>query len=336
MKILLIRFSSLGDVILTTPLVRALRAAYPNAELHFATRPAFAPILASNPRLDRVLTLQGSDASALARFAKTLRAQHYDHVLDLHGTLRARALRVLVPGPRWRTYPKASLRRRLMVRFPGWARWKDDVVVPVPERYFGAARALDVRPDGLPPEVFPTDEARAAAERALAGAGVAPDETIVAIAPGARHRTKCWPEERWAELAREIVDRGERPVLLGGPEDAPLARRIADAAPGTVSLAGALDVLASAAVLARARILASGDTGVMHLATATGTPVVALFGPTVRGFGFFPYTDQATILERDLPCRPCSIHGTDACPLGHHECLRGIGVEEVTGPLFTF
>src|SRR5690606_14664413 len=104
MNILLIRFSSLGDVILTTPLVRALRAAYPNAELHFATRPAFAPILASNPRLDRVLTLQGSDASALARFAKTLRAQHYDHVLDLHGTLRARALRVLVPGPRWRTY----------------------------------------------------------------------------------------------------------------------------------------------------------------------------------------------------------------------------------------
>lgn len=331
MKILLIRFSSLGDVVLTTPLVRALRAAYPAATLHFATGPAYAPLLESSPRLDRVLTLPGRDAASLRALARTLRAEHYDHVLDLHGTLRARALRLLVPGPRWSTYSKATLRRRALVRF-GRRRFGGDAR-PVAERYFGAARALAVCPDGAPPEVFVSAEAAARAAAALGSAGVGEDEPMIALAPGARHATKCWPEERWIGTARRVVERGVRPVLVGGPEDAALAGRIAAAAPGAASVAGTLDVLASAAVVERARALVSGDTGLMHLASAVGTPLLALFGPTVREFGFFPYTERAIVLERELPCRPCATHGGASCPLGHHACLRGIGVEEVVGAL---
>lgn len=330
MKLLLIRFSSIGDVILTTPLVRALRAAYPDAVIHFATRPATTPLLEANPRLDRVLTLPGGDTRALLAFARTLRAERYDRVLDLHGTLRARALRVLVPGPRWKGYPKSTLRRRALVWFrPASARDPDRAVVPVPERYFGAAAPLGVRPDGGPPEVFLTPAAEAEADEALRRAGVPDGEPYAALAPGAQHATKRWPEERWLELARRFAARGVRPILVGGPEDAAASARIAAAVPGAASVAGELGLLGSAAVLARARLLVSGDTGVMHLATAVGTPVVALFGPTVRAFGFFPYTDRAAVLERDLPCRPCSTHGGEACPLGHHRCLREITAAEV-------
>lgn len=329
MKLLLIRFSSMGDVVLTTPLVRALRRALPDAEVHFATRRPFDTLLQSNPRLDRVLCLPGGDAAALRDFAATLRRERYDRVLDLHGTLRSRALRLLVPAPRWSGYPKQTLHRWTMVRLH---RRPAGPVVPVAERYFGAARELGVRPDGEPPEVFVTPDAGELATAALAAAGVGvADGPIVALAAGARHATKCWPEEHWIDLARRLARDGLRPVLLGGPEDAAAADRIAAAAPGAASLAGSLDLLASAAVLARARALVSGDTGVMHLAAAVGTPVVALFGPTVRGFGFFPYTDRATILERDLHCRPCSTHGGPACPLGHHRCLRDIRPAEVDG-----
>lgn len=331
MKILLLRFSSMGDVILTTPLVRALRAAYPDAVLHYATRRAFAPLLEADPRLDRVHVLPDGAGGGLRALARALRAERYDHVLDLHGTLRARVLRVLVPRPRWRGYRKHTLRRWALVRLKLGA--SGGAADPVAERYFDAARGLGVRPDGGPPEVFPTAAAHAEAAAALRAAGVAEGEAYVALAPGARHATKRWPVESWIGVAKRLASDGVRPVVVGGPEDAEPARRIVGAAAGAASVAGRLGPLASAAVLARALALASGDTGVMHLATAVGTPVVALFGPTVREFGFFPYGARATVLERALPCRPCSTHGGPACPLGHHACLTGIGVEEVAAAI---
>ena len=325
MKILLIRFSSIGDVILTTPLVRALRATHPDAIVHFATRRACAPLLEGNPNIDRVLTLPEDDDGGLRALARTIRAERYDHVLDLHGTLRARLLRLLVPAPRWRGYRKHTLRRWALTRLK--QNWFGEVV-PVAERYFDAAAALGVRPDGGPPEVFPSAGARAAAAAALREAGLGEGEAYVAIAPGAQHATKRWPESSWAELARRMAEAGLRVVVVGGREDVEAGEGIV-AASGAVSVAGALDLPGSAAVLEGARALASGDTGVMHLATAVGTPVVALFGPTVREFGFFPYSSRATVLERELPCRPCSTHGGPACPLGHHACMREIGVDEV-------
>src|SRR5690606_35857484 len=187
MKILLIRFSSIGDVILTTPLLRALRASYPDAVVHFATRRACAPLLEGNANVDRILTLPEDDEGGLRALARTIRAERYDHILDLHGTLRARLLRLLVPGPRWRGYRKHTLRRWALTRLK--QNWFGSVV-PVPERYFDAAAALGVRPDGGPPEVFPSAEARAAAAAALRAAGIAEGDAYVAIAPGAQHATK--------------------------------------------------------------------------------------------------------------------------------------------------
>jgi heptosyltransferase-2 len=125
------------------------------------------------------------------------------------------------------------------------------------------------------------------------------------------------------ELVRRIGDSGADVAILGGPDDAEAAAGIARAS-GTnaANFAGALGLQETGAVIRRAEALVSGDTGVMHMATGVGTPVVALFGPTVRQFGFFPYRAPSAVVELDLPCRPCSAHGTRRCPLGHHRCLR--------------
>lgn len=318
-RILLVRFGSIGDVLLTTPLVRAIRARHPDAHVAYLTKAAHAPLVSHNPHLSEVLVL--APGEGIARVAARLRAGKFTHRLDLHGNLRSQALRALLPGG-WSGYPKHRLARTVLIRT------KRDVYRdrrPIPERYFDAARALDVRPDGRPPELFLAPDAVAAADARLAAAGIREGTPLAALAPGAAHATKRWPAERWQALARELAAQGMTLLLLGGPGDTAVAEAVAQAAGGrVVDAAGRTGLQETGALLRRASVLVSGDTGVMHMATAVGTPVVALFGPTVRQFGFFPYTERARVVELELGCRPCHAMGSSACPLGHHLCLRGI------------
>ena len=155
----------------------------------------------------------------------------------------------------------------------------------------------------------------------------------MAFAPGAAHATKRWPAERWVELGRRLNSRGFDLALVGGSGDADLAAGIASGLDRAASAAGRLSLQGTAALLASCRGLVSGDTGVMHMAAAVGTPVVAIFGPTVRAFGFFPYAQASAVVERELACRPCTAWGTERCPLGHHHCMVQIPADEVESAL---
>lgn len=328
MNILAIRFSSIGDILLTTPLLRALRARHPDARIVMLTKSAFAPLLTENPRLDAVRTL-GPEESLWA-VARRLRAERFTHVLDLHGSLRSGALRLMVPA-RWSGYEhyRAERRRLLRDRRDTYPR-----EIPVAERYFDAVRELGVAPDGGPPEFFLREEAAEQARRWRREAGIGAERAYVALAPGAAHATKRWPVEYYRSLAAELTGAGNDLVLVGGPEDREIAEQVAAAAGARAAVAaGRFDLQGTGALLRDARALVSGDTGMMHMATGVGTPVVALFGPTVRAFGFFPYQGRAVVLERDLECRPCSAHGGENCPLGHHRCLRDINPPEVRAAL---
>jgi heptosyltransferase-2 len=311
LRILLVRFSSIGDIVLTTPLVRVLRRRHPDAQLIYVTKRAMAPLVTDNPHLSQVIALEPDEP--LARLARRLRAVQPTHGLDLHGSLRSAALRLLVRG-RWSGYAKRKLARTLLVATK-LDLYRGDV--PVAERYFEAARQLDVGPDGGPPEFFLGAAARERVARWLAERGLA-TEPFATLAPGAAHATKRWPIAHWQALAGRLREMGYRLVVLGGPEDRGAAQQLG---PLAESAAGEFTLQETGACLARAKVLISGDTGVMHMATGVGTPVVALFGPTVRAFGFFPYHARATVLAQDLRCRPCSTMGTARCPLGHHRCL---------------
>jgi lipopolysaccharide heptosyltransferase II len=329
-RILLVRFSSIGDILLTTPLIRALRARHPDARIDALTKARFAPLLSNNAHLDAVLA--PAEGESLAALAARLRPAHYTHRLDLHGSLRSRQLRLFLPG-RWRGYPKHRLARGFLVltqrnHYPAGT-------PPVPERYFEAADGLDVRPDGGPPEFGLSSAAMAEADAYLMEAGMSAGGRLVALAPGAAHATKRWPVEHWKALAASLLARGRPVVIVGGPEDVDTANEVAAAAPGAAVAAGRFGLQGTGALLARSSVLVSGDTGVMHMATGVGTPVVALFGPTVEPFGFFPYRAGGTVLQRDLACRPCSRMGGPVCPLGHHHCLRQILPEAVQAAVTT-
>jgi heptosyltransferase-2 len=322
--ILVVRFSAIGDILLTTPLLRALRARHPGARISVLTKRQYIPLLADNPHVDEVFGI--SRSTPLPALAGQIRGIRYTHLLDLHGSLRTRALRILAPGP-WSGYSKRRLAREVLIRGKRNI-YPDDV--PVPERYFEAAAELDVRPDGGPPEFFLSPAAEERAATWLAQAGIGQQRPLIAIAPGAAHATKRWPVPQWVTLARKVIGTGADLVILGGVDDSALAGElVARLGAHAASAAGALALQETGAVIKRAAALISGDTGVMHMATGVGTPVVALFGPTVRQFGFFPYQAHATVLERDLPCRPCSAQGGPVCPYEHHLCMRQITPENV-------
>jgi heptosyltransferase-2 len=323
-NILLVRFSAIGDILLLTPLLRALRRRHPDARITMVTRTPFLPLLAHNPHLNELIGWEpGTSLRALGR---QLRERRFSHQLDLHGSLRSRRLSWHTGG-RWTTYPKHRLARSILIRT------KRDVYRdrrPVAERYFDAARELDVAPDGGSLELFLPRGALEGAQAFLTEHAIGASRQLIAVAPGAAHFSKRWPPHHWIALVRRLVEAGNDVVVLGGPADQAIGVAVAGAVePHAASAAGAFDLLGSAALLKRSRGLVSGDTGLMHLATAVGTPVVALFGPTVEQFGFFPYRAKAAVLQRELGCRPCTAHGGPVCPLRHHRCLQDIQPADV-------
>jgi heptosyltransferase-2 len=307
--ILITRFSSLGDIILTTPLIRATRTAYPDAHITFATKREYVGLLETNPHVTEVAALE--PRQSLVSFAASLRRRRFDYRIDLHSSLRSIALRRLVPG-RWVAFAKPRYRRYLLIGGVDAARLQ-----PVSLEYFRAVAALPIVPDDGPAEVFTTSEDEADAARVASG-------DYVVLAPGAGQATKQWPSAHWADLADRLRGTGLAVVAVGSDPERGLLGA-ARAAP-----AFGLPIRVTAALCRKARAVVVNDSGVMHLATAMGARVIALFGPTVPALGFAPYRAPATLMEaRHVRCRPCSTYGSARCPAGHHRCLHDLRPDEV-------
>lgn len=328
-RILVVRTSALGDTVLVTPVLRALWEKWPEAEIHFVTSGAFAPLYEDLPFVSRVWRWEPKGRHVglrgLTRFAAEVRAQGpFDLALDLQNKVRTRALLALLRPAKKMAFVKrrgiAALIRALFGR--------DRILDKAPQvaLYFEAFASLGLRPGHLLPEISLPETARAAADRLLEPAEGAP---IVALAPGARWSLKKWPPERFAEVGRALAARGARIVLAGGPGDVAEMEALRQAlGHSIVGDTVGLDVAGLAAVLARSAVLITNDSAPSHLAQAVGTPVVALFGPTsARRWG--PLEGAGTSLSLPLPCAPCSNHGKGGCPLGHHRCLAELPSDPV-------
>ena len=315
---LVIQTAFLGDVVLTTPLLSVL--AQRDGPVDVVTTPAAASLLESHPAVARVFRYDkngtGRGWRGLRQIGSLLREQRYQRVYLPHRSARSAAV-ALWSGARERIgfadSPAAITYTRRVAR----SRGGHEV-----ERLLALAEPVVGEPPAVSLALGASDHA--GADAWLVSHGVGP--RFAAVAPGSVWGTKRWPY--YAELANGL----ELPtVIVGGPEDLPLAQAIAAATRGkAVNAAGALSLRESAALIRRAVVLVTNDSAPLHLATAVGTPVIALFGPTVPEFGFGPRrTGDVTLGHGALACRPCSRHGPEVCPLGHHRCMRELSVEVV-------
>ncbi len=317
-RILIVRYSALGDVVLATSVLAPLRARFPGARIEWVTDPAYAPLLEGLPELAEVHRLERGGMGAAVLLADRLR-RRFDLAVDLQNKLRSRVV-ARAAAPERITFRRRSAGRALLALLGSD---RPLVRAHATRLYAEALAPLGIEGPG-PMRVHLSRTARAVAEDALARVR----GPVVAIAPGARWATKRWPAERFAAVADGLAADGASIVLAGGPSDrdAFAAFRAAARAPVAADLSP-LPVDALAAALARVKLLVACDSGPVHIAGAVGTPALALFGPTsaVR-WGPLP---PGRALTLGLPCSPCSNHGGDTCPEGHHRCLDDLTPEQV-------
>lgn len=324
-KILILRLSSIGDIVLVSPLLRVLRRRFPAAVIDFVVKSEFAPLVQYNPNVSNVHVIEpAAGLSGLWQLGQTLHDARHDIAIDLHKNFRSRFLVHACRAKRVLRYQKHVWRRGLYVKFKLNTMRQ---VAPIYQRYLAAAGALHITDDGAGTELFWAQEHEQEAERAAQEYGISREQTLIALAPGAGYFTKRWPAEYFAEMAARFTKHYSdfTLVILGGPQDAEAGRIITNAVAGgkVIDLTGRCSLLASAVFIKRSRLLVANDSGLMHIAEAVGTPVLMLAGSTTRELGFFPQRSNSRALENQtLACRPCSHLGHHACPVGHFRCMR--------------
>jgi ADP-heptose:LPS heptosyltransferase len=319
MKILIIRFSSIGDIVLTTPVIRVLKTQLDSAEIHYATKKQFSSIFQENPYVDKMHFLQGS----LLDFVKELRHENFDYVIDLHNNLRTRIIKLLL-GVKSHSFNKLNFQKWLMVNL------KINKLPPVHivDRYLETTKSLGVKNDSLGLDYFIPEKDEIPQD------WLPPSHRAgyVVYAIGGQHATKKLPLTRMIELCARI----NRPIiLLGGKEDADAGESIRlffekespleNAQTMIYNACGKCNLNQSASIVKNATYVFSHDTGLMHIAAAFKREVISIWGNTIPDFGMYPYRTKYSLLENNhVGCRPCSKIGYAKCPKGHFNCMNKI------------
>lgn len=325
MKILILRFSSIGDIVLTTPVIRVVKTQVDNAEVHYATKAGYKGLIESNPYVDKVHVL----GDRLQDFISELRKEKFDFIIDLHNNLRTRIIKLSLAVSS-SSFDKINFKKWLMVNFKINQLPHTHIV----ERYIAAAAPLGVKNDSLGLDYFIPEKDQVPVEWL-------PElhrPAYVAYAIGAQHNTKKLPVERMIELC----DRINRPIiLLGGKEDFENGEKIREffekgqenrdgLNKKTViyNACGKFNLNQSASLVKQAQYVFTHDTGLMHVAAAFKKEIYSIWGNTIPLFGMYPYRTRFTVLENNkVNCRPCSKIGYAKCPKGHFKCMYDIAFD---------
>lgn len=317
MKILIIRFSSIGDLTQALSIPSFIKSYVPQAEIHFVTRKDLSTIVENHPNVHKIWTLDRKEGlSGLIKLIKELRKQNFTHVYDAHNNLRSFFIRTFIKPDFTLVRPMMRLKRFLLIRFQ----------INLFEKPFSGQRDL-IKPlekwgmkFKLPeaPQLFLNSDAKKKAAD-LAG----PTDYIVLV-PSAAYELKRWPVEYWDELIK--MNPHKNFIILAGKNDHFTAKLNTNK--NVINYTGQTDLQTSAAIIEKAKLTISNDTGLLHISEQLGKPTIALMGPAPFGF---PSRPSTLILERNLKCRPCSKHGQGPCVNPHfQECLRSINPEEVS------
>ncbi len=317
MKLLVIRFSSIGDIVLTTPVIRCLKQQL-GGEVHFLTKKKFHSILASNPYLDKIHVIEKS----LSALLPALQEEGYDYVIDLHNNLRTRRVKWALKAKNF-TFKKLNLEKWLLVNFK-INRLPD---VHIVDRYLATTKSLSIHNDGQGLDYFIPKEAEVRISDYLKS-----ERPFIAFAIGAAHATKRLPMSKIIEICQIIA---QPIILLGGPAEAEVGDEIAtQAGAHVVNSCGKLKLHQSASVVRQADYVITHDTGMMHIAAAFQKNIISVWGNTLPAFGMTPYYGErknknTSIEVNALACRPCSKIGHAACPKKHFNCMQQIDIESI-------
>jgi ADP-heptose:LPS heptosyltransferase len=306
LKILVVRFSSIGDIVLTTPVVRMLKKQL-NAQVHFLTKSAYVSLLKNNPYIDSVYQIQNS----ITEVIPDLKKEKYDYVIDLHSNLRTQILKFRL-GVAAKSFNKLNMEKFMLTNF----KLDNMPKIHIVDRYLETVKHLGIKNDNQGLDFFLSANDKL-------DISIFPKNYIVFVI-GGQHATKILPNEKIISIIKKV----NKPVLLiGGPEDAHKGEEIAKACDKVVNTCGKYSILQSASLVQQATMVITHDTGMMHIAAAFNKKIYSVWGNTVPEFGMYPYleSEQSKRIEvKGLNCRPCSKIGYDKCPKGHFKCMQEI------------
>ncbi len=311
-KFLIIRFSSIGDIVLTTPVVRNLKQQVENAEIHYLTKPQFKAILENNPHIDQVHTLKDSFSETVQK----LKHEHFDYIIDLHKNLRTARFKNKLKIISF-SFNKLNWEKWLLVNFKK-NKMPDLHIV---DRYMDTLKVFDVKNDhkGLDYFIPEKDEVDVSLISPELSSG------YVGVVVGAFHNTKKLTKEKLVTICSHI----DKPILLlGGPDNKDEAEYIKNHVKGIIyNTCGHYNINQSASLVKKANVILTPDTGLMHIASAFKKKIVSVWGNTVPEFGMYPYlpNPDSEIMEiKNLKCRPCSKIGFTECPKKHFKCIKDL------------
>ncbi|MDO9391627.1 MAG: glycosyltransferase family 9 protein [bacterium] len=325
-KYLLIRLGAIGDIVLATAAIETISQAEPGSQIDLVCKARFAGLLKGHPKLANIHgfdeTGRHQGLRGLLLFIHELSANKYNFIIDLQNNPRSRMITLCLNAGKKIHWPKDTWRRRMLV----WGQGSGKTYKTVIQRYLAAVEKAGVKQPEAKPKLYP------AADPSIK----LPQGGFIAIAPGAHWPTKRWPgyseliSKMGSGTLRQSSGQEYKIVIVGDKNDRAVVEEIIKASgANATNLCGLLDLAQLTYVLSKATLLVTNDTGAMHIAEAAGTLVIAIFGPTVRQFGFAPWRPESRVIETELDCRPCALHGSKKCPKGHFNCMKLITAEQV-------
>lgn len=319
MKILLIRFSSLGDIVLTEPVIRNIKISYPKSEIHYLTKPVFAQVVKRFENVDKIWFWKDK-----RKLIKSLRSEKFDIVIDLHQKLNSFIVKKSINGKKTITYEKKHFLRKMIIN--KMTSQKIDSVVNL---YLDSLKKINIKYKKIAPKII--------AENSLKNIeifdsyGIPRNRSLIAIFPGATHKTKQYPIDCLATFLDNVPSAWLcHFVIMGNHSEKELATRILAKTKNNITdLTGVFNIEQLIDFMGEMDGFITNDSGPMHLAAALQKPQIAIYGATHPKLGFRPLNKKAVILKSEIKCQPCSLHGSKQCPKKHFSCMRSISSEQL-------
>ncbi len=317
-KFLVLRFSSIGDIVLTTPIIRGLKQKVENAEVHYFTKPAFKEILEANPYIDKIHVLEDN----LKEQLEVLKKERFDYIIDLHKNLRTARVKSALRTIAF-SFNKLNFQKWILVNFKIDRLPRKHLV----DRYYEIVDIFDVHDDGKGLDYFIPEKDHVDVSSLMTDLK---GDDYIGFVMGANHNTKMLTVQKINAILSQI---NHPVILLGGSDDFPLGKKIKEENPdGVYNACGQFSINQSASLVQQSKVMITPDTGLMHVAAAFKKPLITIWGNTVPEFGMYPYypNSNSSVFEvKGLSCRPCSKLGYKKCPKKHFRCIENLNSQHI-------